>query len=324
METSLLAAKAKIDNNYYPETLHRLYVVNAGAGLTKLLWPVAEKLLDAKTIGKIHLVYNAEATVVRQISQLANDQQKIHSCIRIRPLKGKSSNTRTCESESDAEGPCSPSGQRGHLFASMNPVHEASTSDPCIYYSCDDSFSSGDKDSDYDEQGGENKSSNIYCAYFSHDFVGLYPRKILKRSFRYMNRTVISSIINLLSVLRNAPIEYWRRQTHVHPSHMLENEPEPNTDLVVSTEDVNEADRFFSCVQRLQRLENLLEQLDNKPAKIPREKEQMLESLDRIRSVEVDLEKTKRLNIMLHLLKFFCVDELTDSYVQSSHYELQW
>ncbi|KZV36239.1 hypothetical protein F511_14257 [Dorcoceras hygrometricum] len=354
MATRLLAAKAKIDNNYYPETLHRLYVVNAGAGLTKLLWPVAEKLLDAKTIGKIHvldpksmgklletidpsqlpdflggacicnieggclrsnkgpwndpeLVYNAEATVVRQISQLANDQQKIHSCIRIRPLKGKSSNTRTCESESDAEGPCSPSGQRGHLFASMNPVHEASTSDPCIYYSCDDSFSSADKDSDYDERG-ENKSSNMYCARISNgnaraniegtspmNLLDFIQEKILKRSFRYMTRTLISSIINLLSILRNAPMEYWRRQTYVHPSHMLENEPEPNTDLAVGTEDVNEADRFFSCVQRLQRLENLLEQLDNKPAEIPREKEQMLEqSLDRIRSVEVDLEKTKR------------------------------
>nr|VDD60693.1 unnamed protein product [Brassica oleracea] len=49
---SLVAAMAKIDNSYYPETLHRMYIVNAGTGFKKMLWPAAQKFLDAKTITK--------------------------------------------------------------------------------------------------------------------------------------------------------------------------------------------------------------------------------------------------------------------------------
>ena len=77
-----MAAMAKIDNSYYPEvleflnlhlipslntyrivasyilflqTLHRMYIVNAGTCFKKMLWPAAQKFLDAKTITKIHV-----------------------------------------------------------------------------------------------------------------------------------------------------------------------------------------------------------------------------------------------------------------------------
>uniref|UniRef100_M1C0S7 Transporter n=1 Tax=Solanum tuberosum TaxID=4113 RepID=M1C0S7_SOLTU len=53
---SLLAAMAKIDNSYYPETLHRMFIVNAGPGFKKMLWPAAQKFLDAKTIAKIQVL----------------------------------------------------------------------------------------------------------------------------------------------------------------------------------------------------------------------------------------------------------------------------
>ncbi|KAL2523840.1 Phosphatidylinositol/phosphatidylcholine transfer protein SFH13 [Abeliophyllum distichum] len=49
---SLLAAIAKIDKSYYPETLHRMFIVNAGPGFKKVLWPAAQKFLDAKTTCK--------------------------------------------------------------------------------------------------------------------------------------------------------------------------------------------------------------------------------------------------------------------------------
>lgn len=76
---NLLAAMTKIDNSYYPEvwsfpnnlgcpilycyitvssnpqTLHRMYIVNAGPGFKKMLWPAAQKFLDVKTIAKIQV-----------------------------------------------------------------------------------------------------------------------------------------------------------------------------------------------------------------------------------------------------------------------------
>lgn len=79
---NLVSAMARIDNNYYPEvtisiyyilllvnctlslkfflhyflqTLHRMFVVNAGGAFKKVLWPAAMKFLDPKTIAKIHV-----------------------------------------------------------------------------------------------------------------------------------------------------------------------------------------------------------------------------------------------------------------------------
>lgn len=47
--------------------------------------------------------------------------------------------------------------------------------------------------------------------------------------------------------------------------------------------------------KRLQNLEVMVTELTNKPSKIPLEKEDMLhESLNRIKSIEYDLQKTKR------------------------------
>ena len=65
-------------------------------------------------------------------------------------------------------------------------------------------------------------------------------------------------------------------------------------------EAISQEDHVVPCVQRLQRLEIFLEELNKKPSKIPLEKEQMFnQSLERIKSVELDLDKTKRVCIAL-------------------------
>ncbi|OVA11629.1 CRAL-TRIO domain [Macleaya cordata] len=45
----------KIDSNYYPETLHRLFIVNAGSGF-RVLWKALRAFLDARTIAKIQVL----------------------------------------------------------------------------------------------------------------------------------------------------------------------------------------------------------------------------------------------------------------------------
>ncbi|KAL6543030.1 hypothetical protein OROHE_010550 [Orobanche hederae] len=354
---SLLAAMAKIDNNYYPETLHRMYVVNAGPGFKKVLWPAAQKFLDPKTIAKIQvldpkslgkllevidpsqlpeflggsctcnveggclrsnkgpwndpeimkLVCNAETTYER-LNKLSSDQQKIDSYFKIQALKARCCDTSVAGSGSDADDLCFPTRGNNEAISRLTPVHEdATTSDPCIYYSCNDHFGPAGKDSDI-EQELEDESFNINVVGNSNgnarsSFEGtlfMYwwdsiQEKVLKRGFRYITRTLISIVIKLFAFIQNAPVKYWRRQTNVYPSNALENEPEPNIRLSVDTEAIREEDRVLPCVQRLQRLESLLEELIKKPAEIPMEKEQLLHrSLDRIKSVEFDLEKTKR------------------------------
>ncbi|CAH8377201.1 unnamed protein product [Eruca vesicaria subsp. sativa] len=54
---NLLSSIAKVDCSYYPETLHRMFIVNAGFGFRNLIWPAAQKFLDAVTIAKIQVMY---------------------------------------------------------------------------------------------------------------------------------------------------------------------------------------------------------------------------------------------------------------------------
>lgn len=117
----------------------------------------------------------------------------------------------------------------------------------------------------------------------------------VKRSFRFMSRTLLSIIVKFFTFIRNIPVGSWRRHTTIYPFNPLVNEQESNCQSPVCPEALGEDKSVQPCIQRLEKLEFLLEELRNKPPEIPVEKEQILQqSLDRIKSVEFDLEKTKK------------------------------
>ncbi|KAK1440164.1 hypothetical protein QVD17_05989 [Tagetes erecta] len=330
---SILGAMAKVDNNYYPETLNRMFVVNAGSTFKRYIWPAAQKFLDAKTIAKIHVlepkslgklleaidpsqlpdflggsctcpheggclrsnmgpwndpeimkvVNNAEATFIRQITSVSSDHQKVDSYVQIHPVKGRRSDASTIESGSDfEENICSLTTRTSSGNPKLESVcEEVMESDSLVYYNCPDHFSPAEELS---IPHSKSISDMLVCLWLD-----IVHEKIVKKSFNLIGRPLVFLFSKLFALTGSQPVEFWRRQNNVHPTNAVENETE--------TESEPESDRengTFPFDERLHKLEVLLEELKNKPAKIPVEKEHMLnDSLERIKSVEFDLNKTK-------------------------------
>lgn len=92
----------------------------------------------------------------------------------------------------------------------------------------------------------------------------------------------------------NKPLENQTKSQIAHSMSQEQNLPE-----------AVEQDSFYPCCERLQRLEALVGDLLKKPKSIPPEKEDMLfDSLNRIKSIEQDLQKTKRVSTLLFALRW--------------------
>ncbi|KAK2385887.1 Sec14p phosphatidylinositol transfer family protein [Trifolium repens] len=371
---NILASMAKIDSCYYPETLHKMYIVNAGTGFRKMLWPAAQKFLDPKTISKIQildskslyklqevidssqlpdflggsctcsreggclrsnkgpwndpdilkLVRNVEATFVRQVTR-ASDERHNFDSFQLHSLKGRCSDS-SAESGSDFNDYSSPTRQRSCNYPRLAPVcEEVKVADVNGYYSCDDSalsaqyviendqrrltreqsLQTNDMESVAYRTNSEGSSVSNLCS--------IIKEKLERINFLHVPHVLTSFLEKLIAFICNLRFEFWRTQNIVHPSNSTERD---NNNHSVAIEATSEKDYIHPCEQRLQRLENVFNELNNKPDGMPLEKEQMLmDSLDRIKSVEFDLEKTKR---VLHaaVMKQLEITELLENMQQ--------
>ncbi|MFS7985173.1 putative CRAL-TRIO lipid binding domain, CRAL/TRIO domain, CRAL/TRIO domain superfamily [Helianthus anomalus] len=330
---SILGAMAKVDNNYYPETLHRMFVVNAGSTFKRYIWPAAQKFLDAKTISKIHVlepkslgklleaidpsqlpdflggscvcpveggclrsnmgpwndpeimkvVNNAEATFIRQITSVSSDQQKVDSYVQVHPVKGRRSDASTIELGLDfEENLCSLTTRTGSVNPKLESVcEEVMESASPVYYNCHDHFSPVEELSISHSRSISDMLVNLW--------LDIIYEKIVKNSLNIIGRPLMFLFAKLIALTGSQPVDFWRRQNNVYPANVVEKEAETESEPENDRED-----NGFPFVERLQNLEVLLEELKNKPADIPVEKEHMLhDSLERIKSVEFDLNKTK-------------------------------
>ncbi|XP_020264272.1 phosphatidylinositol/phosphatidylcholine transfer protein SFH13-like [Asparagus officinalis] len=348
----LLHHMQKIDGDYYPETLHQMFIVNAGHGF-KILWGTVKGWLDPKTTAKIHvlgnkyqsrllevidasqlpdflggsctcldeggclrsnrgpwndpivmkLARNIEAAFVRQVRPMSDGEQKSNSYSRLRPLKGRNSDI---ELGTDIDDLSSPIEFGETRYTSLAPVHEeVKSSDSSSYYSWHDNFVV-DKVVDCGRRRAASslKTSVLFRdqlhrrSHWSSHSLGSFVANRCNAAkdhpdegrLRQLTRALMAFFIKVLSFFR--VLSY--RQERLHNSHpSVTVVPAPDNEH--PAEETVEEDHVAPCLERLQRLEVMFSELSSKPAVIPVEKEQVLqESWDRIKSIEFDLEKTKK------------------------------
>ncbi|CAL9043738.1 unnamed protein product [Musa banksii] len=319
----LLLHMHKIDGDYYPETLHQMFIVNAGHGF-KLLWNTVKGFLDPKTTSKMHVLgtrYQSKLLEAIDSSQLPEFLGGSCTCYNeggcLRSNKGpwndpvimkrRNSDTSTADSGSDADDLGSPVISRTAEYTHLAPVHEeVRAADSTAYYNCNDHFVSVPTPV---ESGGEgeryavmssNEVKDHCCAFatiklhspgkFSTDGNNAVKDALEEGKLQYFARAVIAFLIKVLSffhIFRSRPN---RRLENVHPSDALSLIPDNN-----STTEAAKEDKVTPLIERLEKLESMLNELSRKPAEIPQEKEHAIrESMNRIKSVEFDLHKTNK------------------------------
>jgi hypothetical protein len=107
-----------------------------------------------------------------------------------------------------------------------------------------------------------------------------------------MVKLVVTALIKLFSFIRLFISRAERRLEVIHhsPPPVIQSAEKPRSRTVSDEE-------MCACIQRLDNLESLCNHLATKPPQIPEDKELvLLSSFERIKSVEADLERTKRVS----------------------------
>ncbi|XP_018485464.1 phosphatidylinositol/phosphatidylcholine transfer protein SFH9 isoform X3 [Raphanus sativus] len=307
----LVMRMQKIDGDNYPETLNQMYIVNAGNGFS-IIWNTVKGFLDPKTSSKIHVLKNKDRSHLLEIidpSELPDFLGGNCSCANeggcIRFNKGPWNDPEIMKlvrlrdaAYKIKEIELPENGEVAKLFTLPHVNTEISSPDGGQVRERASHFEH-DTSAQLSHQVEAVGTGRIVQSDSTNQLSSnLTEERGLKKSLQKVASSLARFIIQLVASLC-LMFRIFGRLVNKQPENQLRPPvldspplpppPPPPTQLLQRGESLH------PCWLRLQNLESMVTVLFDKPTDIPQEKEDILrDSLDRIKCIEQDLQKTKK------------------------------
>ncbi|XP_074275421.1 phosphatidylinositol/phosphatidylcholine transfer protein SFH3 [Silene latifolia] len=309
----LIQRLQKVDGDNYPETLCRMYIINAGSGF-RLLWSTVKSFLDPKTTQKIHVLgnkYQSKLLEIIDASELPEFLGGTCTCSDkggcMLSDKGPWNDPDIMKMVLNGEAKCTVKGPFPVIDEKTISEHENSyttkcesedyLSDPVKEKCCKDTVNDFQSDK-FNPLINNNDMGNLWITKaVQNDMVmskGCFPsKKSFKGDQGISNHlvsgmmTVAMGIVTMIRLTRNMPKKItdatlYSTANHSDDSHKL---PAPAISEV----------EYFSMMKRLGELEGKVISLSEKPVTIAFDKEELLNAaLSRVGALEQALSTTQK------------------------------